>query len=254
MSREAILKEVWDTITVDHVVDAHLHKLRKKFPPRPVQPDPKHPGQGLPVHRVERTRKSLGAEPERAIKPGSRRQLESLGGPQDGPDAHRGDVAARVSGRLRMGPLELAGPGASRPPRDRDAHRGPLRLELRGARRVPRAARHMPSGEAPSRASAKRHLRRAAKVCPSPAGRNLSTHSLRHTTAVHLLESGVEANVIKAWLGHASISATSRYLDTTLAHKRRVLERFGPPGNVASSIEPVSHASSKEILGWLDDL
>lgn len=101
---------------------------------------------------------------------------------------------------------------------------------------------------------AKRHLRRAAKACPSLAGRNLSTHSLRHTTAVHLLESGVEANVIKAWLGHASISATSRYLDTTLEHKRRVLERFGPPGNVASSIEPVSHASSKEILGWLDDL
>ena len=101
---------------------------------------------------------------------------------------------------------------------------------------------------------AKRHLRRAAKACPSLAGRRLSTHSLRHTTAVHLLESGVEANVIKAWLGHASISATSRYLDTTLEHKRHVLEKFGPPGNVASSIEPVSHASSKEILGWLDDL
>lgn len=101
---------------------------------------------------------------------------------------------------------------------------------------------------------AKRHLRRAAKTCPSLAARRLSTHSLRHTTAVHLLESGVEANVIKAWLGHASISATSRYLDTTLAHKRRVLEKFGPPGYVASSVEPAAHPSSRELLGWLDDL
>ncbi|MBI4347182.1 MAG: response regulator transcription factor [Elusimicrobia bacterium] len=33
MSREQILKQVWDTITVDHVVDAHLHKMRKKLPP-----------------------------------------------------------------------------------------------------------------------------------------------------------------------------------------------------------------------------
>lgn len=103
-------------------------------------------------------------------------------------------------------------------------------------------------------AIAKRHIRSAAKSCPSLAGRRISTHSLRHTTAVHLLEAGVEVNVIKSWLGHASISATSRYLDTNLSHKRRVLEQFGPPGYVASSTEAAPHSSARELLGWLEDL
>lgn len=103
-------------------------------------------------------------------------------------------------------------------------------------------------------AIARKYIQSAAKICPSLVGRRLSTHSLRHTTAVHLLEAGVEVNVIKAWLGHASISATSRYLDTNLSHKRRVLEKFGPPGYVASSIEPASHASTQELLVWLEDL
>lgn len=103
-------------------------------------------------------------------------------------------------------------------------------------------------------AIARRHIESAAKTCPSLVGRRLSTHSLRHTTAVHLLEAGVEVNVIKAWLGHASIRATNRYLDTNLSHKRRVLEKFGPPGYVVSSIEPASHASTQQLLGWLEDL
>lgn len=103
-------------------------------------------------------------------------------------------------------------------------------------------------------AVARRHMQGAAKTCPSLARRGLSTHSLRHTTAVHLLESGVEPNVIKSWLGHASISATSRYLDTNLSHKRRVLEQFGPPSYVVSSNEPASQGSTPQLLGWLEDL
>ena len=100
----------------------------------------------------------------------------------------------------------------------------------------------------------RRHIWGAAKACPGLARKGLSTHSLRHTTAVHLLESGVEANVIKSWLGHASIASTSRYLDTNLSHKRHVLEQFGPPNYVVSSIEPASPGSTRELLGWLEDL
>jgi site-specific recombinase XerD len=103
-------------------------------------------------------------------------------------------------------------------------------------------------------AIAKRHMQGAAKTCPSLARRGLSTHSLRHTTAVHLLEAGVEPNVIKSWLGHASISSTSRYLDTNLSHKRRVLEQFGPPSYVVSSNEPAAQGSTRQLLGWLEDL
>lgn len=47
MSREMILKQVWDTITVDHVVDAHLHKLRKKLPPAVSDRLQNIPGKGF---------------------------------------------------------------------------------------------------------------------------------------------------------------------------------------------------------------
>lgn len=100
----------------------------------------------------------------------------------------------------------------------------------------------------------KKYLRQAAKKCSSLNGKNLSTHSLRHTTAVHLLEARVEPNVIKAWLGHASINSTDRYLDTDLGTKRRILERFGPPPYVTSSLEPQQQGSSDQILEWLKDL
>jgi site-specific recombinase XerD len=104
------------------------------------------------------------------------------------------------------------------------------------------------------RAIVKRHLRAAAKCCPSLAAKRLSTHSLRHTCAVHLLESRVDPNVIKAWLGHASISSTSRYLDTDLAHKRRILEQFGPPPYVKGLENPPNEATSKDLWDWLNDL
>lgn len=104
------------------------------------------------------------------------------------------------------------------------------------------------------RAIVKRYLRQAARVCPSLGVKRLSTHSLRHTTAVHLLESRVDPNVIKSWLGHASVSSTSRYLDTDLNHKRRILEQFGPPRYVVSSLRPEKPGSAKEILDWLQEL
>lgn len=104
------------------------------------------------------------------------------------------------------------------------------------------------------RAVVKKYLRLAARACPSIARKRLSTHSLRHTTAVHLLESRVDPNVIKSWLGHASVSSTSRYLDTDLNHKRRILEQFGPPRYVESSLQPQSPGSTKEILDWLQEL
>ena len=100
----------------------------------------------------------------------------------------------------------------------------------------------------------KRYILSAAKSCPSLAGRKLSAHSMRHTCASHLLESQVEPNVIKAWLGHASIQSTERYLHTDLSHKRRILDRFGPPQYVASSLQAKQQDSAGQILGWLTDL
>ena len=104
------------------------------------------------------------------------------------------------------------------------------------------------------RAVVKRHLKTAAKKCTSIASKHLSTHSLRHTTAVHLLESRVDPNVIKAWLGHASLQSTSHYLDTDLNTKRKILEQFGPPHYVTSSLEPRAIDLPDKLLAWLNDL
>lgn len=98
-----------------------------------------------------------------------------------------------------------------------------------------------------------KYLKRAKNKCASLRTKRLSTHSLRHTTAAHLLESGVEINVIKAWLGHADLSSTSRYLESDLSHKKAALEKFGPPLYVASSLEPKQAGSTEQILDWLKD-
>src|SRR5262249_32948773 len=56
-----------------------------------------------------------------------------------------------------------------------------------------------------------------------------SPHTLRHTTALHLLQSGVELNVIKCWLGHVSITTTSEYIEIDMAMKRKAIERCALP-------------------------
>lgn len=99
----------------------------------------------------------------------------------------------------------------------------------------------------------KRYLKAAAKRCPSLATKRLSTHSLRHTTAVHLLESGVDPTVIKDWLGHATLDSTTQYLDTHLRRKRRILQQFGPPASVVQVLQP-PEPSKIDLLEWLNDL
>ena len=58
---------------------------------------------------------------------------------------------------------------------------------------------------------------------------HISPHSLRHTAAAHLLESGVEPNAISAWLGHASLETTNRYAELTLRMKAKALQQCEPP-------------------------
>lgn len=100
----------------------------------------------------------------------------------------------------------------------------------------------------------KKYLRLAVKTCPSLAAKRLSTHSLRHTTACHLLESRVGPIGIKAWLGHASIKTTSRYFHADLSHKRQILEQFGPQDYVASALQPQQGDPPEKIIDWLSQL
>jgi site-specific recombinase XerD len=85
--------------------------------------------------------------------------------------------------------------------------------------------------------------------------RHVSPHLFRHTAAVHLLESGVDINVIRGWLGHASLETTNRYAEITIRMKQAALKLCEPP--VESSA--VSHRKSiwkddETLLAWLNSL
>lgn len=64
---------------------------------------------------------------------------------------------------------------------------------------------------------------------PSLRSLQISPHLIRHTTAMHLLQSGVDLSVIAMWLGHESIQTTHQYLDADLDAKKRALACVEPP-------------------------
>jgi len=70
----------------------------------------------------------------------------------------------------------------------------------------------------------------AAERHPQLARRSISPHTIRHTTAMHLLQSGVDITVIALWLGHESPATTHMYLEADLSMKERTLDRLQPIG------------------------
>ena len=70
---------------------------------------------------------------------------------------------------------------------------------------------------------------RATTEQPSILKKKVSPHTVRHTTAMHLLQSGVPFNVIALWLGHESTTTTHRYVEADLAMKAQALARLQPP-------------------------
>jgi len=80
-------------------------------------------------------------------------------------------------------------------------------------------------------------------------------HVFRHTTAAHLLEAGVEVNVIRAWLGHVSLETTNRYAEINLRMKAEALAVCEPSFDTSA----VSHRGpiwrdDPDLLEWLQSL
>jgi integrase/recombinase XerD len=69
----------------------------------------------------------------------------------------------------------------------------------------------------------------SAKV-PSLKEKRISPHSVRHTSAVHLLRAGVDINTIRAWLGHVSLDTTHIYAEVDLEIKAKALAHSDVPG------------------------
>jgi site-specific recombinase XerD len=95
-----------------------------------------------------------------------------------------------------------------------------------------------------------RHAERACAETPGLKRCRITPHVIRHTTAMHLLQSGVEVNVIRSWLGHASTATTSAYVEIDLAMKRKALETCEVE---ATHPEPTWKAQP-DILAWLEAL
>jgi site-specific recombinase XerD len=65
--------------------------------------------------------------------------------------------------------------------------------------------------------------------CPSLVDKRVSPHVVRHTTAMHLLQAGVDLTVIAMWLGHESLETTHIYVEADLAMKERALSKLPSP-------------------------
>jgi integrase/recombinase XerD len=101
----------------------------------------------------------------------------------------------------------------------------------------------------------RRHTVKVVKKNPDGQPRAVSPHVFRHTTAVHLLESGVEVNVIRAWLGHVSLETTNRYAEINLQMKAAALKTCEPPVTT-SGIFPRKPVWKDDLtlLNWLQSL
>jgi site-specific recombinase XerD len=94
-----------------------------------------------------------------------------------------------------------------------------------------------------------KHRMSASRVCPSLRDKRVTVHRLRHTTAMELLQGGVDRSVIALWLGHERVETTQIYLEATLAMKEKALAKASPPQGRRGRYKP-----SDRLLAFLNDL
>jgi site-specific recombinase XerD len=111
------------------------------------------------------------------------------------------------------------------------------------------------TGQALTRFGIYKIVRRHAGHLDDPrTNRKVSPHIFRHTAAMHLLEAGVEVNVIRGWLGHADLTTTNRYAEITTRAKIEALRNTEPPGTSAGPRPHPVWRSDETLLNWLSSL
>lgn len=95
----------------------------------------------------------------------------------------------------------------------------------------------------------RKHCLTAARSCPSMAGKRVSPHTLRHSTAMELLHHGVDQSVIALWLGHESVETTQIYIHADMRLKEKALASVAAPETRPGRFRP-----NDELLAWLEAL
>jgi site-specific recombinase XerD len=94
-----------------------------------------------------------------------------------------------------------------------------------------------------------RHVKTAARTCPSLRNKRVTPHTLRHTLAMTFLQRGVDITVIALWLGHDSIETTQIYLHADMAMKEKALARTSN-----ATIPRKRYRPNDRLLAFLESL
>lgn len=91
----------------------------------------------------------------------------------------------------------------------------------------------------------------ASDELPSMRAKRVSPHNIRHTTAVHMLRSGVDINTIRAWLGHVSLDTTNIYAEVDLEMKAKALASVDVSGQPT---EPLRQRHLPSLMTFLREI
>jgi integrase/recombinase XerD len=109
------------------------------------------------------------------------------------------------------------------------------------------------SGGTLTRSAVTDRLRRAVQAargqCVSLTRKRVSPHTFRHTTAMHLLQSGVDITVVALWLGHESPATTHIYIEADLKMKEAALKAMQP-----LTLKPIRYQPPDRMLHFLQGL
>jgi len=94
-----------------------------------------------------------------------------------------------------------------------------------------------------------KYTKYASASCGSLIGKRVSPHVLRHSTAMELLQSGVDQSVIALWLGHESVETTQIYLHADLRLKEKALSSVA-----ATTCKPGRYRPDDKLLAFLEAL
>ena len=100
----------------------------------------------------------------------------------------------------------------------------------------------------------RRHTQDLVRSDRHDQGKTISPHVFRHTTAVRLLEAGVEPNVIRGWLSHVSLDTTNRYAEITMRTKQAALAACMPPTPSAAFPPRAGWRQDQDLMKWLQSL